>query len=142
MGLFNKFKKQEQKSKIINGLGCNFKINREDIEVSAYGGFLVSKNVVNGEKIKYMFREESSIPEFNGWNFYSELDDQEYIENPDNFVVLGAKSMHDIYPMILGLFDAPYGTDLCWLYDDNVHIGFYDLKNEREITVEEILNIK
>ena len=40
---------------------------------------------------------------------------------------------------MLEIFNAPYGTDLCWLYEEDVHIGFYDLINEKEISIEEIL---
>ena len=41
---------------------------------------------------------------------------------------------------MLEIFEAPYGTDLCWLYEEGVHVGFYDLVEEREITIEEILS--
>ena len=40
---------------------------------------------------------------------------------------------------MLEIFDAPYGTDLCWMYEENIHTGFYDLKNDKEVTIEEIL---
>ncbi|WP_425489864.1 hypothetical protein [Listeria immobilis] len=30
------------------------------------------------------------------------------------------------------VFSAPYGTDIEWLYEENVHIGFYDLVTEKE----------
>lgn len=48
--------------------------------------------------------------------------------------------MYDINPIILALFHAPYGTDLCWLYENDIHVGFYDLKLEREFSISEILN--
>ena len=48
-------------------------------------------------------------------------------------------SIVQIAPVLLEIFPAKYGTDLFWLYDDNVHIGFYDLKSEREVTITEIL---
>lgn len=41
--------------------------------------------------------------------------------------------------MLLELFDAPYGTDLLWKYDQEVHIGFYDLINECDTDIEQIL---
>lgn len=37
------------------------------------------------------------------------------------------------------LFDAPYGTHLYWLYENNVHIGFYDLMQKKRVTIKEIL---
>ena len=62
------------------------------------------------------------------------------MNNSDNFVVLSASSIFEIAPVMLEIFDAPYGTDICWLYEKDVHIGFYDLKEDRETTIEEILN--
>lgn len=41
---------------------------------------------------------------------------------------------------MLEIFSAPYGTDLCWLYESGVHIGFYDLVKNKEVTIEQILN--
>ena len=111
-----------------------------EIKNENYGGFIVSKNIIYGKSIRYSFREKSSIPQLNGWNFYAIDEDEEYISNSDNFIILSAKSMYDINPIILALFHAPYGTDLCWLYENDIHVGFYDLKLEREFSIYEILN--
>lgn len=122
MGLFKKTKKKQ-------------KVNDSD-----YGGFVVSKNVVDGKAIKYIYREKSSIDNLNGWTIYSCEDSDEYVNNPDNFVILGATSMAQIAPMMLVLFDAPYGTDLCWMYDEKGrHTGFYDLAKDEETSIEKIL---
>lgn len=106
-----------------------------------FGGFVVSNNICKGEKIKYSFREKSSIDVLNGWTLYSELDDEIYINNPDNFQILNADSLYEISDVILDIFNAPYGTDLCWIYENGVHIGFYDFHKERKVTINEILNI-
>lgn len=106
---------------------------------SDFGGFMVSNNVLNGYQIQYTYREKSSISQLNGWTILSSIDDEEYISNPANFTILGATSILQIAPVILEIFPAKYGTDLFWLYEDNVHIGFYDLKLEREVTITEIL---
>ena len=87
------------------------------INNSDFGGFIVSNNILEGKPIRYTFRDQSSIPPLNGWNLLSIEDDEE-----------------------LEIFDAPYGTDLCWLYEEGVHVGFYDLIEERETTIEEILS--
>ena len=104
-----------------------------------YGGFIVSKNVLSGIPIRFSFREESAIPQLNGWTIYSNDDNDEYVSNSKNFVILGSKSIYQIAPVMLEIFDAPYGTDLCWLYEQDVHIGFYDLNSKREVTIGEIL---
>ncbi|WP_143318639.1 DUF2185 domain-containing protein [Clostridium sp. HBUAS56017] len=109
------------------------------INNSEYGGFVVSKNIVSGVPIRYSFREKSSIQQLNGWNLYSMNDDDEYVNNSNNFVILSAESISKVAPVVLEIFDAPYGTDLCWLYEEGVHIGFYDLAADRETTIDEIL---
>jgi len=110
------------------------------INDAAFGGFTVSKNVNRGRPIRYAYREKSSIPELNGWTIYSCDDDQAYVENPDNFVILGATSIYKIAPVMLEIYDAPYGTDLCWMYKGNTHVGFYDLKANKDTTIKEILS--
>ena len=110
-----------------------------DNKNDAYGGFMVSKNVLNGVPIRYSFREPSSIPQLNGWNLFSELDDDEYVNNPDNFVIVNAETIYSLAPQMLEIFDAPYGTDLFWVYEENIHIGFYDLVADKITSIEQIL---
>ena len=110
-----------------------------EIKNENYGGFIVSKNILYGKPIKYSFREKNSISELNGWNFYAIDDDQEYISNSDNFIILSAKSIYEINPLILDIFYAPYGSDLCWLYDNDIHIGFYDFKADKEFSIVEMI---
>lgn len=131
MGLFNKFK--------TNNINDNRKY-RTQINDSDFGGFMVSKNVIAGIPIRYTYRERSSIENLNGWTIYSCDDNDEYVNNPDNFDIMGATSINNIAPIMLLLFDAPYGTDLCWMYDKKgKHIGFYDLVKNENTTLEKIL---
>ena len=110
------------------------------INNSDFGGFIVSNNILEGKSIRYTFREKSSIPPLNGWTLLSIEDDEEYLSDAANFLILGADSIYEIAPVMLEIFEAPYGTDLCWLYEEGVHVGFYDLIKERETTIEEILS--
>ena len=103
----------------------------------AYGGFVISKNIQNGVPVRYSYREKSSISQLNGWTLLSESDDDEYIRNPENFAIVSVQSI-EIAPALIEIFDAPYGTDLFWLYENGVHIGFYDLITEKEVSIEEI----
>ncbi|EHE1063235.1 DUF2185 domain-containing protein, partial [Listeria monocytogenes] len=61
-----------------------------EINNSDFGGFIVSKNVIAGKPIRYTFREKSEMPSLNGWNVYSIDDDEDYVNQADNFQVLGA----------------------------------------------------
>jgi len=104
-----------------------------------YGGLIISKNVLNGVPIRYTYREKSTIAQLNGWNSLSAKDDDEYLADPNNFVVVSAQTIFSIAPQMLEIFEAPYGTDLFWIYEKGVHIGFYDLKTEREVDIEDIV---
>lgn len=106
----------------------------------AYGGFIVSQNIVDGKMIRYSYREKSDIPQLNGWTLYSVEDNEEYVNNTKNFVVLSAESIFKIAPVFFEIFNAPYGINLCWMYEDNIHTGFYDLTYDKEISIAEILN--
>lgn len=112
------------------------------IDNSLYGGFVVAKSVLGGKRIRYTYREESKIPQLNGWHILSEDDTDEYVSNPENFEVVAAQTLFSHWPQMSMIFDAPYGTDLFWLYTDGVHTGFFDLKTNREVSVAEILGEK
>ena len=114
-------------------------MDMNNINNDNFGGFMVSKNVFLGHPVGFSFREPSSIPQLNGWNILSVSDDQEYVDNPDNFMIVTASSLFPKVPVLFELFDAPYGTDLQWIYEQNVHVGFYDLVGEKEVTIEEIM---
>lgn len=113
-----------------------------EINNIAYGGFIVSNNVIKGYPIKYTFREKSEISQLNGWTLFSEIDDDDYVNNSNNFTILSAESVFKIAPVMIEIFDADYGTDLCWIYEEGVHTGFYDLKVNGNVTIEQIVNIK
>ncbi len=109
-----------------------------------YGGFIFSKNILAGKPVRFSFREKSELLSLNGWTLYSCDDDDEYVSNPDNFQIVGENTIKKYAPLLLKIFTAPYGTDLCWLYKENkfgfmVFVGFYDLKKNCEVTIQEIL---
>lgn len=107
---------------------------------SRYGGFVVSKNVLNGKAIRYTYREKSNIQQLNGWHVLSEVDTDEYVNSPSNFMIVGASTIGEIAPVLLVIFNAPYGTDLFWKYKEGVLVGFYDLKKEKDVTIQEIMH--
>ena len=108
---------------------------------SQYGGFFVSKNVLNGVPIGYTFREESDLSPLNGWTIFSSQDDDDYVNDPRNFEIVSGQTMFSIAPVMEEIFETPYGTDLVWIYEEGVHIGFHDLTAGKEVTIEEILGI-
>lgn len=110
-------------------------INNDD-----FGGFIVLKNVIEGKLIRYTYREKSTIPQLNGWTIYSVADDDAYVNDPDNFVILSAESIQQISPLMIQIFNAPYGTDLCWQYDENGNFkDFYDLTKNKSVSLKKFL---
>lgn len=109
------------------------------INNSDYGGFVVSNNILQGVMIRYSYREQSNIEQLNGWNLLSVQDDDDYVKDPKNFTIINATTLYGIAPQMLEIFDAPYGTDLFWIYENGVHIGFYDLCKKCEVSIEQIL---
>lgn len=108
--------------------------------VSLYGGFIVSKNVNAGKKITYSFREKSSIPNLNGWTLLADEDGDDCFDDPHNFTVVGMQTILRLAPVMMALFDAPYGTELAWTYQNNEHTGFYDVVHQCSTDMEYILN--
>lgn len=109
-----------------------------------HGGFVFSKNILLGKPVRFTFKEKSDIPELNGWTLYSCDDDDDFVGNPDNFQIVGSDTIKKYAPMLLDIFHAPYGTDLCWLYKEFPFgfvrfVGFYDMNKKRKTTVQEIL---
>jgi hypothetical protein len=86
-----------------------------------------------------MFREESPFVHLNGWYLFAVEDDDELVKDPENFVILDGAEIRGLAPAVLDIYNAAFGTEVSWIYEEGVHSGFYDLKNECMTTVEEIL---
>lgn len=52
--------------------------------------------------MKWILREKSIDAVDNGWRFFSEIDDDDYINNPVNLVVCDFNTVANIEPAILG----------------------------------------
>ena len=73
-------------------------------------GCFVTKKAMESGKIGYMYREE---PEPNcpdsGWRFFVGDEDDDYVNHPDNVVVVGLDTVCSINPGILAYIYAGYG---------------------------------
>ena len=50
------------------------------------GGCIVSKNIIEGKgQLKWLIREESTSPVDNGWRFFSDIDTNDYLEDPKKY---------------------------------------------------------
>lgn len=107
---------------------------------SAYGGFVVSDNVLAGVPARFAFREPSGVADLNGWTVYSDADDDDYVNDANNFTVVTASTLARFAPALIDAFDAPYGTDIALLYDENGNFsGYWDNEGEREVSLEQVL---
>ncbi|AAU19321.1 conserved hypothetical protein [Bacillus cereus E33L] len=107
---------------------------KEPIEfIEKAGACIVSKNIINETgKLKWILREQSIDAVDNGWRFFSEIDDDDYINNPDNLVVCDFNTVANIEPAILGIYELPIGSDL-QLVSENGKIRFVDNLTGKEV---------
>ncbi|MEQ6898219.1 DUF2185 domain-containing protein [Microbacterium sp. KR10-403] len=90
------------------------------------GGCVVSKNILSGRgRLTWLVREPSTNPADNGWRFLSDIDDDEYLADPNNMAVATFNQVAEIEPAIIGIYALPVGSDL-QLVVENGRRRFYD----------------
>ena len=98
MGLFDKFKKTEEK---------------KTLKTHNLGGCVITKSLDDGtSKLKWIFREESVNPVDNGWRALGDTDTEEYINVPENNLVVDFDRLVEIETAVLAIYDMPVGTDM------------------------------
>jgi len=63
-------------------------------------------------KLKWIFREKSVNPVDNGWRALGDTDTEEYINVPENNLVVDFDRLVEIEPAVLAIYDMPVGTDM------------------------------
>ncbi|WP_029146115.1 DUF2185 domain-containing protein [Microbacterium luticocti] len=77
------------------------------------GGSIVSRNVLDGvAPLRWAFREAQVNPVDNGWRFLSAIDDDAYINDPRNMVVVDFNTVVGLEPAVLPLLDLQVGADI------------------------------
>ncbi len=105
------------------------------------GAFVVSKNILKNIPVKYSFKKSISNKNLNGWTLFSAEDEniEGYIQDESNYVFLDFETVYEFLPMTEVLVELPDGTDYGWIYNDNNEFeAFYDLKQNKVVTVEEL----
>ncbi len=88
------------------------------IKSNKMGGCIISKHLLNSQgDFKWCFREKSVNSVDTGWRFLSDIDTDEYLNNPDNLSVCNIKTMIQIEPAILSILDLPVNSDLTFVFD-------------------------
>lgn len=97
------------------------------------GGCIVSKNIISGKgKLKWMVREKSVDKADNGWRFFSDIDNEEYLNISNNLEICDFNTVANIEPAVLGIYLLPEGSDL-QLVIENGKRKFYDNLTGNEI---------
>ena len=92
-----------------------FKIRANQIKNIATGfgaGIATDSIMVDGNPITYMYREKAENDIDSGWRFFSGLEDQDYVDNPDNLAVYNINTIANYTPAIIPYLNAPVGAEL------------------------------
>lgn len=105
--------------KIIRNLVSFYYKNKQITFIENAGGMIITKSIYEGtSKLKWFFREESVNPSDNGWRAIGDNDTQEYLNNPENSIVVDFNTLANIEPAVLAVYDMPVGTDLEFCLDN------------------------
>ena len=100
-------------------MGFFKKKNKQITFIENAGGMIITKSIYEGtSKLKWFFREESVNPSDNGWRAIGDNDTQEYLNNPENSIVVDFNTLANIEPAVLAVYDMPVGTDLEFCFDN------------------------
>ena len=101
------------------------------------GGSIVSKNILeNKGRIRWVAREEGVNHLDNGWRFLSEIDTDEFLQQPSSMVVCDWGTIFDIEPAIMPIFEMPVGTELTLIYEGDKRVFVDTYTEEPVLTVE------
>ena len=65
---------------------------------------------VNGNRVGFMYRENPDNESDSGWRFFSGLESQEYIDEPNNLEIYDVNTIANYDPEIIGYLSAPIGS--------------------------------
>ena len=77
--------------------------------------FSISDSLKNVRKSVLIYE---TIISDNGWRAIGDTDTQEYIDNPENSMVIDFNTLANIEPAVLAVYDMPIGTDLEFCFDN------------------------
>ncbi len=82
------------------------------------GGTVITKSIYEGQSsLKWIYRESPSNENDNGWRAIGDTDTQEYMDDPQNSIVVDFNTLVEIEPAVLKIYELPVGTDLELVYD-------------------------
>lgn len=81
--------------------------------VPPMGGCIATDKItVDGEPVRFMFRDSPENDMDSGWQFFSGTEDQAYIDDPENSGVYDVNTIANYDRAIIPYIQFPVGTDL------------------------------
>lgn len=97
------------------------------------GGCVATKNLLQKKgTLKWCYKDVPVNDLDNGWRFLSDIDTQEYLNDPSHSVVCDWNTIVEIEPAVLPLFYLPIGTDLVFV-EENGRKFFISAKTGKEL---------
>lgn len=90
-----------------------FRLSAEQIRPLAPGHgacFATDRITVDGEPVRYMYREAPDNDVDSGWRFLAGTEDQAYLDDPANIGLYDVNTIANYDPDIIPLLDAPEGS--------------------------------
>lgn len=92
-----------------------FKLRADQILdlVKSIGSCFATDHVtVDGLIVGYMYRENPEDDFDSGWRFFSWLESQEYVDDPNNAMIYNVNTIANYDRAIIPYLTMPYGTEL------------------------------
>lgn len=90
-----------------------FRLQPEEIQDLApnRGSCIASDKVtVDGERVRYMYREEPDNDTDSGWRFFSGSETQEYADDADHFAIYDVNTIANYDSDVIPFLDSPVGS--------------------------------
>lgn len=100
------------------------------------GGCIVSNNILQKKgHLKWCVREMPYNSVDNGWRFFSDIDTEDYLDNPNNLSVCDFNTVAEIEPAVIAIYDCVIGTEAVLIIADGVK-RFVDGISGKEIVLD------
>jgi len=94
-------------------LSKKFKLSAKDFKplATGYGSCIATDHItVDGHKVGFMYRENPDNEIDSGWRFFSGLESQEYVDEPDNLSIYDINTIANYDESIIKHLSAPIGS--------------------------------
>ncbi|MBK6979323.1 MAG: DUF2185 domain-containing protein [Cytophagaceae bacterium] len=90
----------------------NFKITEfDDLIESGKTCLVTNKITIDGMKVGFMYREEPDDEDDSGWRFLSGTEDDEYMDDPENMMMVDLNVVANYDKAILPILKKPVGSE-------------------------------